>query len=340
MPTTDPVQNSAVIDDPLLLRDRVIAEATVHFERGEAEIGIAALRRLETAAIDETTIRMTDAFFRQWIVRDRKVVASFDQHRIPAEHEIVIIYGNYPHIYDNLVINNPIRRHVASFWDLAHDSIEYDKSWDAVDQIYIINIDKRTDRLDAVLRELGSAKAPFHRITRISGAIPSDPAPNRKLAGQIACLESHLAVLRQAHERGFAHILVLEDDFCFTSELHRHMQDLAAFFERQYPYWICLLATSKYGPIFAKDDVVSLSFQPCTNTGAYLVSREGVRELLAVQEEALKRLITTGDFTQFAVDRYWSILQPSGKFLVFKRKFGFQHAGFSDIEGSVTRYLD
>jgi hypothetical protein len=48
----------------------------------------------------------------------------------------------------------------------------------------------------------------------------------------------------------------------------------------------------------------------------------------------------TGDTVLYAADRCWSVLQPSGKFFVFSRKFGFQAAGFSDIEGKITRYLD
>ena len=333
----DPAPGLAA-QDPILLRDRIIAEAKLLFERAEVEAAVGRLRGLEYATIDETTIRLTDAFFRPWIVGDRKVVATFDPQRRPAQDEIVIIYGNYPHLFENLIINNPVKRHVASYWDLSHDHVEYDKRWEDVEKIYIINGDDRPDRYDSILRELALASAPFHRIERIGAVIERADKP--RLAGTIGCLTNHLKILRHAISQGYAHILVLEDDFTFTSDVHRHLEDMREFFGRRYAYWICLLATSKYGPILPKDDLVSVSLQKCTNAAAFLVSRDGLEELLPVQEHALRCLTATGDMDQYAADRYWSVLQASGKFLVFKRKFGFQAASFSDIEGAVARYLD
>jgi hypothetical protein len=143
-----------------------------------------------------------------------------------------------------------------------------------------------------------------------------------------------------ASSAGFGHVLVLEDDFCFTSDLDMHLRDLRTFFERDYEYWVCLIATSKYGAIVPKDDLLSVSLQPCTNAAGYLVSRDGLARLLRVFEEALERLKATRDAASYAADRCWAVLQPSGKFLVFRRKFGFQGSSFSDIERSISRYLD
>jgi hypothetical protein len=134
--------------------------------------------------------------------------------------------------------------------------------------------------------------------------------------------------------------LILEDDFCFTTDLEMHLDDLRTFFQRAYDYVVCLLATSKYGRIVPKDDLVCASFQPCTNTGAYLVSGEGLDELLAVQEFALRALKETRDTERYSADRYWATLQGTGRFLVFRRKLGFQISSFSDIERRISRYLD
>ncbi len=59
-----------------------------------------------------------------------------------------------------------------------------------------------------------------------------------------------------------------------------------------------------------------------------------------MQEQALEQLIATRDPNRYATDRYWIVLQPEGRFLVFRRKMGFQVASFSDIERRVSRYLD
>jgi hypothetical protein len=326
--------------DPELIRDRLISEAASRFARSEPTIATELLRQLSGFPIDDTILQSTDPFFRPWIVGEKKVIASFEPGRRPTEGEIIVIYGNYPHMYENIVVNNPIKRHASTFWNLVHDRIEYDRRWDPIDQIYIINADKRIDRYDSILRELAAAKAPFDRITRVPASIPADRSLSRTVAGSIGCLQSHLDALHRARESGFSHILMLEDDFSFTSDLEAHLQDLQTFFQRGYPYWICLLATSKYGHIVPKDDLISLSYQKCTNAAAYLASRRGVLSLIPVYESALEDLSVTGDIIRYAADRCWSVLQPSEKFFVFKRKFGFQAAGFSDIEGSITRYLD
>jgi len=329
---------SATTNDVLALRDEIIAAARAHLECSEIPEAVAALNALEGVSIDDRTLELTDPWL-NLIAAGRTIVATFDPQRTPAQNEWVIIYGNYPHVFANIVVNNPMKRHVADFGKFRHDEVESDARWAGVDRIYVINSHLRPDRYDQVLRELASARAPFDRIVRHPVTI-LDRAEWGEAAGQIGCLQSHIAVLRQAVERGFEHTLVLEDDFCFTSDIEVHLNDLQTFLARRYAYWVCLVATSKYGPIVPHDDLIALSFQACTNTGGYLVSREGARKVLNVYEDALVRLVETRQANLYAVDRCWRILQPSGKFMVFRRKFGFQNSSFSDIEQSISRYLD
>jgi hypothetical protein len=329
---------AARTEDVLAYRDRVVAAAAGHFAASRVASGIESLQLLASATIDDTTLQLTDRFLPA-IAGTRKIVATFDPQRIAADDEVVIIYGNYPHMFGNVVVNNPIRRHVADFWTFKHDAVEFDERWKGIGRIFIINVDSRRDRFDSVLRELASARAPFHLITRVS-ARTIDPGALGGSGGQAACLGSHIDTLKTALTVNSAHVLVLEDDFCFTSDLELHISDLRTFVERDYDYWVCLIATSKYGSVVAKDDLVAMSFQPCTNTGGYLVSRAGIEKVLQVYEPALAAMKATGDHVTNAVDRCWSVLQSSEKFLVFRRKFGFQVASYSDIEGSISRYLD
>ena len=85
----------------------------------------ALLWELEGTTTDGYTLEMTDTYL-DVIVRGRKVVASFDPVRRPAVDEVVVVYGNYPHMFGNVVVNNPIRRHVADFWKFQHDRVESD----------------------------------------------------------------------------------------------------------------------------------------------------------------------------------------------------------------------
>jgi len=325
-------------DQILAWRDSIVSAAATQLEQSQVNEAQDTLRKLEFLTIDANTLQLTDPFF-QKIAEGRKVVATFNPLRIPQEDEIVIIYGNYPHMFANVIVNNPIKRHAADFWNFRHDKIESDARWHAVDQIFIINADERPDRYDSVLRELCLAMAPLDRVTRVPALKGCSETPDR-VNGTIGCLRSHIEVLRTALDAKFSHSLVLEDDFVFTSDVDNHLTDLSTFFQRHYAYWICLIATSKYGAIIPKDDLISLSFQPVTNAGGYLVSREGLEQLLPVFEDALEKLKATGDCLSYAADRCWTVLQPSERFMVFRRKFGFQGSGFSDIEQSISRYLD
>jgi GR25 family glycosyltransferase involved in LPS biosynthesis len=359
--STAPDLRSASTDDLNAWRDRIVAEALEHASRSETPAVVSALQKLELATIDDKTLELTDRLLPQ-IAADRTVVASFDPTREPGPDEVVIIYGNYPHTFANVVVNNPIKRHVVDFWNFHHDHVDYDARWDGIDRILVINADGRADRWDSTLRELASANAPFHRLERVSASEP-DPAPLKgrivdflkwkmragpsyrtrtanRVASGLACLQSHTRALRASRDAGLGTVLVLEDDFAFTSDLEDHLTDLQAFLQRGYDYWICLIATSKYGAVIPVDDLVSRSFQECTNTGGYLITPEGREQLIPVYEQAAERMVETGDTGPNAVDRCWTVLQPSGKFLVFRRKFGFQRASYSDIYRTISRYLD
>lgn len=322
----------------LINRDEVLKSAHELFLKGDIDLACEKLMSLEFSLIDNKTIKTVDNFL-PYIKKNKKVIASFDPKRKPAKEELVFIYGNYPHAFYNLIINNPVKRHAACFSKFTHDHVEYDTRWDGIEMIYIINDSVRIDRKDSILKELAHAKAPFQRIKWIN-AEKSDSHESEEIKGHVGCMKSHLKVLHMAREQGFNHILVLEDDFNFTSELDQHLDDLSTFFSREYDYLLCLLGTSKEGRIIPKDDLLSFSFQPCTNTEAYLISKQGIQALIPVYEDGLKNLIKSGNSQQYAADRCWSTLQATKKFFVFRKKFGFQISNFSSIENRITRYLD
>src|ERR1051325_11399840 len=185
----------ATTEDMLIWRDQILRVAVAHFEKNEVQQAEAWLRRLEETTVDSRALEITDIYLAQ-IAHDRKVVASFDCSRKPMAGEVVIIYGNSPQMYDNVVVNNPIRRHVGDFWKFQHDKVESDPRWSKVDHIFLINLRERVDRYDAVLRELATAKAPLDRFTHFP-AVEANPTMEKQLGGTIGCLESHVAVLRQ-----------------------------------------------------------------------------------------------------------------------------------------------
>lgn len=178
-----------LLEDPEAARDRLISEAASLFGRSDPEAGIAILRKLQSLPIDETALQLTDRFFRPWIVGERQVIATSDPERSPDPGEVVVIYGNYPHFHRNLIISNPIKRHVSLFWNLQHDRVEYDPGWERVDRIYVLNADHRVDR---GIPSFGSSAAPV----RLSIASPEYPRVFRRTRVGLRSLQGRLAACK------------------------------------------------------------------------------------------------------------------------------------------------
>jgi len=301
------------------------------------EKALEVMTNFQRTYVDDHLIAITDCLF-GYIRNEKRIVATMDPLRQPRSSEIVVCYGDYPHIYENLAHCNPIRRHLQYFWNLDHDEIEYSSVWDPIDQIYIVNVDERIDRYIETLRELRRMKAPFHRIRRFS-AIKDESTQDSYFNGTVGCARSHLAVLEESLNKGYQHVLVLEDDFCFTDDIAVNQNALKLFFERRYDYDICLLATSKYYRIEPYDDLLNRSYQECTTTAGFLYSRSGMEHLYGTWKKGLEDLIVTRN-TVNACDRSWRELQKESRFFVFKQKLGFQRPSYSSITGKTEFHLD
>lgn len=79
---------------------------------------------------------------------------------------------------------------------------------------FVINLDKRPERLEALKEELPYLfKDPS--FERFSGLL--FPEKGRK-AGMKGCGESHKAIIRIAKERGYPNVLIMEDDMIFQAK--------------------------------------------------------------------------------------------------------------------------
>lgn len=96
-------------------------------------------------------------------------------------------------------------------------------------QVYVINLTVRADRraeMDAQLRRIGlSLDAP--RVTVFEASKPTEPG-GFPTTGARGCFTSHLAVLREAREKGLASVLILEDDLNFCGDLVARFAGMAA----------------------------------------------------------------------------------------------------------------
>ncbi|MDN8598428.1 glycosyltransferase [Citrobacter sp. S2-9] len=191
--------------------------------------------------------------------------------------------------------------------------------WDNIDQVAIVNLDKRQDRLSLVQQELALLNVPVDKITRLSAC--------EEVNGQLGRRLSHLQALQLAQEKGWKNYLLLEDDTVILKQ-EKHIRVLNSLLNAlpKLPWEVLLLGgeikrgnvlKSLNGMIHARD---------CNRVCAYLVN-SGYYSTLAQQME--RDLSDT-------LEAQWQPLLREGKWLACYPSICYQRAGYSDIAKKET----
>jgi GR25 family glycosyltransferase involved in LPS biosynthesis len=216
------------------------------------------------------------------------------------------------------------------FFNITHDVVEYDPSWEDVSTIYILNLEDRSDRFSDTLVSLASVRAPLHRIHHYK-------AKKDGLPPYVGATKNHVDVMKHFKKSGKNNCLILEDDIVFIDDHKIVLESLHKFFRSKYNYNICFLSLSKIGERLPFDDLVSITKQHCTTSSAYILNRETVDNVIEVSDEGLSKMISTSDHHNFCIDRYWTKLD---NLLFFKKKLVFQRPSFSNLTQTINFNLD
>lgn len=112
---------------------------------------------------------------------------------------------------------------------------------EAFDQVYIINLPSRPDRLRQLGKELRKVgvllEAP--KITVMPAVRPTDAGPFESV-GARGCFMSHLSVLEDAISHGYKRFMILEDDVKFTKAFSKRAS--CALQEMNQKSWCMLYA--------------------------------------------------------------------------------------------------
>jgi hypothetical protein len=273
------------------------------------------------------------------ILEGKKLVGTYDYNRKPATDEIVVIIGDYPVSKKSLVISNPMKRNYKWGLKFNYDEFEGHDCWNSIDCIWVINSDDRPDRLFDILREFKKMEVPLNKVFRQSGIVDNS-TQNHYVNGLLGCFKSHISILEKLQNVDFKNILIVEDDFTFSDPIEDNKNSLCKFFNRGYKYDVLLLATSAEGELKEVDDLVSHSFQPCTTTSGFILSKQGLQKVLPLWQEANHNLLHTWNFNVWACDRYWSVIQKDKTMYSFNRKLGYQRPSFSQTSKTLAYNLD
>lgn len=285
------------------------------------------LSKYEFAEITMHTIQNSNFLFG---IMNKRIVATFDESREPTEDEIVIVYGPYPDWHHELPYSRKLFRHVSLFEHMNHNIVEYDPAWEPVDKIYILNLEERHDRYCDILMSLASVGAPLHRIYHYKAKAGGDLHP---YAG---ATKNHVDVVDHFCKSGLKHCLILEDDIMFIDK-PSVLSTLREFYSKPRDYTICFLSLSKTGRREPYNELLGQTFQKCTTSSGYFLQSTTAQTVSSVLSEGFNKMLETGDYHNYCVDRYWCSLP---NLFYFRKKLGFQRPSYSNTTRKVTAHLD
>jgi predicted O-methyltransferase YrrM len=149
-----------------------------------------------------------------------------------------------------------------------------------VQRVFVINLDRATDRWDALEKRIAELEWPFPKPERFSAIEEDPPADYQPTRGAWGCLQSHLAIYKKCREEGVTCILVLEDDCVFREGF---MKNLAKYLEAVPDDWQQVYLGGHHGgdadgtwlaPEPVNDQVVKCAC--CNTTHAYVVNISGM----------------------------------------------------------------
>lgn len=194
--------------------------------------------------------------------------------------------------------------------------------------VFYINLDRRKDRrahIESVLRKLGL----FAMAQRIPGVVHKEIS-----AG---CTIAHLNALKLAKQRGWKNTLILEDDFLPEMEPLEFRKRLMTFAQRygdSYDVAMLAHAINKSEP---QDDIV-VRIKDAQTSSAYIINERAYDRLIALFEEAIPKLIKSGEHWNWVIDQVWKRIQPDMQWYGFVPRLGRQMPSWSNIENKLIDY--
>lgn len=207
---------------------------------------------------------------------------------------------------------------------------------DTFDRIVIINLAHRNDRRVEVSHQLSRLGLSFdHPSLLIYDACRFDDAAGFPTPGTRGCFHSHLGVWRDAIRRGDRSVLLLEDDFDFSSEIEMTLPSaLAAAAEE--PWSIFYGGVLEWTPAQAPAPPISMAQNDEAILGGHFIGMRGeaLQAIVRYLEAMLERPAGSPDGGPMHVDGAYSWFRrkhPELHTVVAFPDLGHQRSSRTDI---------
>ena len=196
------------------------------------------------------------------------------------------------------------------------------------DGIVYINLNRRTDRKEALLSELKHLRVDPSKIHRIEAV--DDP-----LNGVKGCLHSHLKALDFVESQGWKRGLILEDDAIFLFPVEKIEGETELFFRDFEGLWDVYLLGGRYKCAYHtfRDEIYRI--YDSIRAHAYCVHPDYFSKLRACFYEGVKIMENHLFYSQslsYGLDVLWRKLQQKDRWFAPRDPLINQSEGMSDIE--------
>ena len=212
--------------------------------------------------------------------------------------------------------------------------------------IFLINLDRRPDRLASMCAQLSCHKLSFVRIAAVDGAAYRAAVPGQRLSNsEIACHRSHRACWKQLAEIGEPYALILEDDLVLSARFGEFLRK-PNYFPADAD--LIRLEPTRLGARLAKRRfatpcgiAIHRLFSSQFFTGAYIISAETAKKLLRNDlsneipvDILLFTLATRAENSRHNFVVYQAVPAPSTQRMLCPDYGGSSAIAISDVEHS------
>ena len=194
-----------------------------------------------------------------------------------------------------------------------------------IDKIMYINLDYRTDRKNEIENEF--FKFDIKNYERFPAI--------KNIRGALGCTKSHLAIIKNAREKGYKNILILEDDFEFIVDKKLFYDQINKLFQINFD--VCLLAYNTPN-LYDSEFPFLYKIKDAQTTSGYIVNSHYYDTLIKQWEYAVEMFEKTGNEFLYTCDQSWKILQGKNNWYCFKIRIGKQRKSYSDIQQGISNY--
>jgi GR25 family glycosyltransferase involved in LPS biosynthesis len=192
--------------------------------------------------------------------------------------------------------------------------------------IFLINLENRTDRLKHAIEEFDKIGLNFERFNAI-----------KSKNGALGCTMSHIEVLKFATEQKLEFCMICEDDIEFYINREEFNFILKNFLDDPdlnilvlIPNIIDKKSITKYNDIFYK------SYDIQTTT-CYIIKEKYYKTLLENFEISKENLSQNKSKALYSLDIVWKILQRKDIFAIPNKVCGTQYSSYSDISKKIKK---